>query len=133
MDEIRKPGKWLDDKITEDERKELTELFSALIDLKEEKDPDVIIEKTSPYLNSFMHFLYLITKKDMDLEATDEGVRYKGTSVEFDIVGHTIDFMVDRFKMPSLIKEKDASLSKEAKDNVYLLLHRLAEANMKVR
>lgn len=108
MDEIRKPGKWLDDKITEDERKELTELFSALIDLKEEKDPDVIIEKTSPYLNSFMHFLYLITKKDMDLEATDEGVRYKGTSVEFDIVGHTIDFMVDRFKMPSLIKEKDA-------------------------
>lgn len=113
MDEIRKPGKWLDEEPTEDERKELMELFSALVDLKEEKDPNVIIEKTSPYLNAFMHFIYTISKENMGLEATDEGVRYKGTSVYFDIVGHTIDFIIDKFKLPSLIQEQEAAEKRE--------------------
>ena len=89
------------------------ELFSALVDLKEEKDPNVIIEKTSPYLNAFMHFIYTISKENMGLEATDEGVRYKGTSVYFDIVGHTIDFIIDKFKLPSLIQEQEAAEKRE--------------------
>lgn len=107
MDEIKRPGKWLDGKMTKDERRDLTELFSALIDLRGEQDPDVIIEKTTPYLNAFMHFLYLISKDNLGLEATDDGVIYKGTSVEFDIVNHTVDFMIDRFKLIKLVQEQD--------------------------
>jgi hypothetical protein len=49
----------------------------------------------------------------MGLEATDEGVRYKGTSVYFDIVGHTIDFIIDKFKLPSLIQEQEAAEKRE--------------------
>lgn len=107
MDEIKRPGKWLDGKMTKDERRDLTELFSTLIDLRGEQDPDVIIEKTTPYLNAFMHFLYLISKDNLGLEATDDGVIYKGTSVEFDIVNHTVDFMIDRFKLIKLVQEQD--------------------------
>lgn len=129
MDEIRKPGKWLDEEPTEDERKELMELFSALVDLKEEKDPNVIIEKTSPYLNAFMHFIYTISKENMGLEATDEGVRYKGTSVYFDIVGHTINFIIDKFKLPSLIQEQEAAKTKELPD---VLVHKLENIDFPV-
>ncbi len=113
MDEIRKPGKWLDEKITTNEKKELTDLFSIMLDLRGEKNPDVIIEKTAPYINSFMHFLYLITKDNMNLEATDDGVRYKDTNVEFDIVGHTVDFMIDRFRLAALIQEREAAEKRE--------------------
>ena len=104
MDEIRKPGKWLDDELTDKESADFLQFSSITEELRDETDRDKIVTRIAPYMNSFMHLMYLLVRGKLGLEATDDGVVYKDTpDLYFDIVAYTIDFVKFQYDKPDAI------------------------------
>ena len=73
MDEIRQPGKWLDAKMSEQETADFMKITAIMSELDGEQDQEKILNSTAPYMNSFMHLMYLIIRGKLGLEATDDG------------------------------------------------------------
>ena len=104
MDDFRTPGKWLDEEMTEQESAEFTRLAAIMPELQKETDRDKIISQLAPYMNSFMHLMYLLIRGKLGLEATDDGVRYKEKpDLYFDIAAYTVDFIIDKYDMSELL------------------------------
>ena len=104
MDDFRTPGKWLDEEMTEQETAEFTRLVAIMPELQNETDRDKIINQLAPYMNSFMHLMYLLMRGKLGLEATDDGVRYKEKpDLYFDIAAYTVDFIIEKYDMSELL------------------------------
>lgn len=104
MDKIRQPGKWLDEKLTQQESADFMAMLDKMLELKSQHDPEQIINALCPYMNSFMHLMYLLLRNKMNLEATDEGIKYKGKKdTYFDIVGYVTDFILNKYDINELI------------------------------
>ena len=103
-DKIRQPGKWLDEKLTQQESADFMAMLDKMLELKSQHDPEQIINALCPYMNSFMHLMYLLLRNKMNLEATDEGIKYKGKKdTYFDIVGYVTDFILNKYDINELI------------------------------
>ena len=97
MDAMKPPGKWLDAEMNEQETADIMKVTALMGELSGETDGEVIGEKFSPYMNSFMHLMYLLIRPKYRLEAAEDGVRYKEKpDVYFDIVKYTVDFILNR-------------------------------------
>lgn len=104
MKDIRPPGKWLDAEMNEQETADIMKVTALMGELSGETDGEVIGEKFSPYMNSFMHLMYLLIRSQYGLEATEDGVRYKEKpDVYFDIVKYTVDFILNRYDINELL------------------------------
>ena len=77
MDDIRPPGKWLDAEMSEKETADFMKITAAMGEIDGTTEPDAIMDKLAPYMNSFMHLMYLLIRSKYGLEATEDGVRYK--------------------------------------------------------
>ena len=67
MDAMKTPGKWLDAEMNEQETADIMKVTALMGELSGETDGEVIGEKFSPYMNSFMHLMYLLIKGKLDL------------------------------------------------------------------
>ena len=104
MDEIRQPGKWLDDELTEQETADVMKVTVIMAELDGEQDPDKILSSLAPYMNSFMHLMYLLIRGNYGLEAVDDGVKYKDKDdLYFDIVKYVTDFIINKYDINDLI------------------------------
>ena len=111
MDEIRQPGKWLEDKLTQQEQADFMKMLDLMLELKTQKDPNKIIDTLSPYMNSFMHLMYLLIRNQMGLEATDEGIKYRNkTDTYFDLVGYVTDFILKKYDVGELMATAQNSM-----------------------
>lgn len=104
MDAMKPPGKWLDAEMNEQETADIMKVTALMGELSGETDGEVIGEKFSPYMNSFMHLMYLLIRSKYSLEAAEDGVRYKEKpDVYFDIVKYTVDFILNRYDINELL------------------------------
>ena len=104
MDAMKPPGKWLDAEMNEQETADIMKVTALMGELSGETDGEVIGEKFSPYMNSFMHLMYLLIRSKYSLEAAEDGVRYKEKpGVYFDIVKYTVDFVLNRYDINELL------------------------------
>lgn len=104
MDAMKPPGKWLDAEMNEQETADIMKVTALMGELSGETDGEVIGEKFSPYMNSFMHLMYLLIRSKYRLEAAEDGVRYKEKpDVYFDIVKYTVDFILNRYDINELL------------------------------
>lgn len=104
MDAMKPPGKWLDAEMNEQETADIMKVTALMGELSGETDGEVIGEKFSPYMNSFMHLMYLLIRPKYRLEAAEDGVRYKEKpDVYFDIVKYTVDFILNRYDINELL------------------------------
>lgn len=104
MDAMKPPGKWLDAEMNEQETADIMKVTALMGELSGETDGEVIGEKFSPYMNSFMHLMYLLIRPKYSLEAAEDGVRYKEKpDVYFDIVKYTVDFILNRYDINELL------------------------------
>lgn len=104
MDAMKPPGKWLDAEMNEQETADIMKVTALMGELSGETDGEVIGEKFSPYMNSFMHLMYLLIRPKYRLEAAEDGVRYKEKpDVYFDIVKYTVDFVLNRYDINELL------------------------------
>lgn len=104
MDAMKPPGKWLDAEMNEQETADIMKVTALMGELSGETDGEVIGEKFSPYMNSFMHLMYLLIRSKYSLEAAEDGVRYKEKpDVYFDIVKYTVDFVLNRYDINELL------------------------------
>ena len=104
MDAMKPPGKWLDAEMNEQETADIMKITALMGELSGETDGEVIGEKFSPYMNSFMHLMYLLIRSKYRLEAAEDGVRYKEKpDVYFDIVKYTVDFILNRYDINELL------------------------------
>jgi hypothetical protein len=117
-DDIRQPGPWLDEELTQAESAEIVEYAEVSAKLKGETDHDVIIETIAPYLNTVMHLLYLLIRGKMGLKTTEDGV-IDDEGRPFDLVGAVVDFIEsgnDALTLPNIItaniKDLDFPLDK---------------------
>ena len=101
---MKPPGKWLDAEMNEQETADIMKVTALMGELSGETDGEVIGEKFSPYMNSFMHLMYLLIRSKYSLEAAEDGVRYKEKpGVYFDIVKYTVDFVLNRYDINELL------------------------------
>lgn len=118
MDDLRTPGAWLDDEMTEREANEAIKATSVMAELANEQDPGKIINSLAPYMNSFMHLMYLLIRGKLGLEATDDGVKYKDKeNLYFDIVKYTVDFIAFRYDIKELLTDDTAKSEKHELDH----------------
>lgn len=104
MDAMKPPGKWLDAEMNEQETADIMKITALMGELSGETDGEVIGEKFSPYMNSFMHLMYLLIRSKYSLEAAEDGIRYKEKpDVYFDIVKYTVDFILNRYDINELL------------------------------
>lgn len=104
MDAMKPPGKWLDAEMNEQETADIMKVTALMGELSGETDGEVIGEKFSPYMNSFMHLMYLLIRSKYSLEAAEDGIRYKEKpDVYFDIVKYTVDFILNRYDINELL------------------------------
>lgn len=104
MDEIRPPGKWLDAEMSEQETAEIMKMTAAMGELDDTTEPEAIINKLLPYMNSFMHLMYRLVRSQYGLEATEDGVRYKEKpDVYFNIAKYTADFILYKYDINELL------------------------------
>ena len=104
MDAMKPPGKWLDAEMNEQETADIMKVTALMGELSGETDGEVIGEKFSPYMNSFMHLMYLLIRSKYGLEAAEDGIRYKEKpDVYFDIVKYTVDFVLNRYDINELL------------------------------
>lgn len=101
---MKPPGKWLDAEMNEQETADIMKITALMGELSGETDGEVIGEKFSPYMNSFMHLMYLLIRSKYSLEAAEDGIRYKEKpDVYFDIVKYTVDFILNRYDINELL------------------------------
>ena len=101
---MKPPGKWLDAEMNEQETADIMKITALMGELSGETDGEVIGEKFSPYMNSFMHLMYLLISSKYSLEAAEDGIRYKEKpDVYFDIVKYTVDFILNRYDINELL------------------------------
>lgn len=101
---MKPPGKWLDAEMNEQETADIMKVTALMGELSGETDGEVIGEKFSPYMNSFMHLMYLLIRSKYSLEAAEDGIRYKEKpDVYFDIVKYTVDFILNRYDINELL------------------------------
>lgn len=104
MDDIRPLGKWLDAEMSEKETADFMKITAAMGEIDGTTEPDAIMDKLAPYMNSFMHLMYLLIRSKYGLEATEDGVRYKEKpDVYFDIVKYAVDFILHRYDINELL------------------------------
>ena len=119
MDDLRTPGAWLDDEMSEAEGAQVIELSKIMAQLTNEKDPDKIVKAVSPYLNSFVHLTYLLIKDKLNLEATDDGIRYKDNKeLFFDIISYTVDFVINKYDLYTLSQMTPKQITGQLADNL---------------
>lgn len=119
MDDLRMPGAWLDDEMSEAEGAQFMELSNIMAQLKTEKDPSKIITAVAPYMNSLMHIMYLLIKSKLNLEATDDGVRYKeNKELFFDIISYTVDFVINEYDLHTLWQTPQGQLNTAITSNL---------------
>jgi hypothetical protein len=119
MDDLKQPGAWLDTEMSEAEGAQVIELSKIMAQLASEKDPDKIIKAVTPYMNSFMHLMYLFVKSKLDLEATDDGVRYReNKELYFDIISYTVDFVINKYDFFTLSQMTPEQLSSVITNNL---------------
>lgn len=104
-DEVRQPGLWLKEPLTEKEIEDIDKMQAELQKLIR-NDPEAAekaIDTASPYLNSLMHMIYLLFKDYFHITAVEDGVVYhkapNDEDLYFDIVAYTVDFALDNFFM----------------------------------
>ncbi len=119
MDDLKQPGAWLDAEMSEAEGAQVIELSKRMAQLASEKDPDKIIKAVTPYMNSFMHLMYLLIKGKLDLEATDDGVRYReNKELYFDIISYTVDFVINKYDLFTLSQMTPEQITGQLADNL---------------
>lgn len=119
MDDLKQPGAWLDAEMSEAEGAQVIELSKIMAQLASEKDPDKIIKAVTPYMNSFMHLMYLLIKGKLDLEATDDGVRYReNKELYFDIISYTVDFVINKYDLFTLSQMTPEQITGQLADNL---------------
>lgn len=119
MDDLKQPGAWLDEEMSEAEGAQVIELSKIMAQLTDEKDPDKIVKAVSPYMNSFMHLMYLLIKGKLNLEATDDGIRYKDNKeLYFDIISYTVDFVIKKFDLFTLSQMTPEQITGQLADNL---------------
>ena len=74
MDDLRTPGAWLDDEMTEREANEAIKATSVMAELANEQDPGKIINSLAPYMNSFMHLMYSLIKSKYEVTVNDKHI-----------------------------------------------------------
>ena len=127
MDEIRQPGKWLDAEMSEQETADFMKITAIMSELDGEQDQEKILNSTAPYMNSFMHLMYLIIRGKLGLEATDDGVKYKDQDdLYFDLVKYVIDFVV---LQQDAFDEIDAVTSLERQEAILNIVTGICETN----
>lgn len=91
---IRTPGEWLDDELTEQESEDILSLTNSLGEIKEltKTDDIAIFDQLAPYMNSFMHLWYKLNKERLQLHTTVDGIE-DAQGNGFDIVAYTVDFI----------------------------------------
>lgn len=109
MDEttVKTPGKWLDEELSEQEASDILRLISLMPELDNEKDPDIIIDRLSPYLNSFVHLMYRLTKGKYGLSVHDDGTVTTREGQYFDIVGYTCEFIIAKYDLNALVTAEE--------------------------
>lgn len=93
MDEIRQPGKWLDEELTQEESAEFVKYAELWASIKDEVDKEKIIDTIAPYLNTVMHLIYRLLRERMGLKATEDGVIDRDGQ-PFDLVAAVVDLIV---------------------------------------
>lgn len=113
-DEIRSPGEWLDEEMSESEMKEIAEFSEITQKIREEAQTTVerlelAAQRTPRLLNTFMHFFYRISQKEHGLKV-ESGKVVDLNGNEVDLIAMVMDFidfsMVtkdDRIKRNSLL------------------------------
>lgn len=103
MEEIRLPGKWLNESLTEREGADFAKITAIMADLKDVTDRESALTQLAPYMNSLMHLMYLLIRDKLGLEATDDGVKYKDKdNLYFDIAKYTVDFVTEKYNAADL-------------------------------
>lgn len=137
MDTMKPPGKWLDAEMSAQETADIMKVTALMGEISGETDAEVIGEKYSPYMNSFMHLMYLLIRSKYGLEATEDGVRYKEKpDVYFDIVKYTVDFILNRYDINELltaetVRETLPRLIGTSVKNYYMANNKLAKSMTK--
>lgn len=104
---VKTPGKWLDEELTEEEAKDILALFPLMAELNSESDADAIIDAVSPYMNSFVHLLYRLIKRQYGLTVHDDGTITTKEGQYFDIVSYSCEFIIAKYDLPSLITKAE--------------------------
>lgn len=92
---VRQPGLWLDEPMTAQEIQEACTLFGIAKSMGVRPDPDELIQRISPYMDSLMHLIYLVSKDKMHLQAVEGDIKVTDNGFYFDILKYTVDFVIN--------------------------------------
>lgn len=119
MDDIKAPGVWLDDDMSDNEAAQVIEMSKVMAQLTENTDPDQIIKSLTPYMNSFMHLMYLLIRGKLGLEATKDGIKYKDKKdLYFDIVSYSVDFVINKYDLFTLSQMTTEQIQDKITENL---------------
>ena len=104
---VKTPGLWLEDELDEKEASEIMLLIGTMPELDKEEDPEAIIKRLSPYMNSFVHLMYRLVKSKYGLSAHDDGTVTTREGQYFDIIGYTCEFIIARYDLKALVTAEE--------------------------
>ncbi len=119
---VKPPGIWLDEGLTSSETAQVLEIASTIERIKDNFSEDSLSE-IYPLMNSFMHFLYQILKKQYGFKASESGIIDKSGNY-FDLVSFTIDFVINACNKDGIMANVTPEISSFS-DEIKLALPRL--------
>lgn len=90
---IRDPGPWLNEDLTQDEVKDIIKLSETAANFPADMEWEDKVNAMVPYLNSYMHLLYRLSRGKLGLSTTATGVIDKDGN-PYDMVGAIVDLSI---------------------------------------
>ena len=119
MENIKAPGLWLEEELSEKESEEVLKVSEILAQRTADTDPEELLVTIEPYLNTFMHLLYRLFRGLIGLEAVENGVRYKERpDLYFDLISYTVDFVIRGIVPDTLVKMSPEQVRESLSENL---------------